>query len=451
MELDPDIVKEFEQLEVSSQKPSEEDLDKFNENEPLKAVSSCGKNKLPLANHHTYTTIPKFFHAPPAANDTLRQNLRKEAHSLFLQKRSQELLDNEELNTLWSILEKHCTQVTPLGQQLIGYDDYLKVMQAVSVKCRKYLTARLFAKLQCHSGYPGKVEIVSIFNYTMRKVWLTQGRIGLSFYDDVGQGYLREIDMENYIIDIIPTLAQISSCVQPSFQSFYVCTVVKKFFFFLDPLHTGRIRIRDILASGLLTELLELRDEDSSKESQEHNWFSMPSVLTVYGNYLNLDKDHNGMLSKQELADYGSGTLTSVFLDRVFDECRTFDGEMDYKTFLDFVLALDNRHEPQSLHYLFRILDVQHKGYLTAQTLHYFFKGIQEQIRAVNAESVNFEDLKDEIFDMVKSKDPYKITLQDLINCGQAETVVSILIEFHKFWAYENREEGECLHEEKET
>ncbi|XP_054725958.1 serine/threonine-protein phosphatase 2A regulatory subunit B'' subunit gamma-like isoform X1 [Anastrepha obliqua] len=438
MELDPDIVKEFENLEVSTEKPSEEELCSFDEEAPLKAT--------PQLQHHTYSTIPKFFHAPPPAHNALRQNLRKEAHSLFLQKRSQELLDNDELGALWTLLEKHCTQVTPLGQQLIDYDDYLKLLEAVSAKCKKYVTARLYAKLLCHSMYPanfaGKVEIASIFNYTMRKVWLTQGRIGLSFYDEIGQGYLREIDMENYIIDIIPTLAQISSCVQPSFQSFYVCTVVKKFFFFLDPLHTGRIRIRDILASGLLTELLELRDEEAPKETQELNWFSMPSVLTVYGNYLNLDKDHNGMLSKQELAGYGTGTLTSVFLDRVFDECRTFDGEMDYKTFLDFVLALDNRHEPQSLHYLFRILDVQHKGYLTAQTLHYFFKGIQEQISAVNAEAVNFEDLKDEIFDMVKSKDPFKITLQDLINCGQAETVVSILIEFHKFWAYENREDG---------
>lgn len=416
MELDPDIVREFESLEVSNVKPTAEELSEFSKNISLTSpISSIGSGDHG-SSHSTFKTIPKFFHAPPSSDDTLRQNLRKEAHSLFLQKRSQELLDNEELSALWSILEKHCTQVSPQGQQLIGYDDYLKVLQTMNSKCRKYLTARLFAKLQCHSGYPGKVEIASIFKYTMRKVWLTQGRIGLSFYDDIGLGYLREIDMENYIIDIIPTLAQISGCVQPSFLSFYVCTVVKKFFFFLDPLHTGRIRIRDVLVSGLLTELLELREEDTSKESQEHNWFSMPSVLTVYGNYLNLDKDHNGMLSKQELADYGTGTLTSVFLDRVFDECRTYDGEMDYKTFLDFVLALDNRHEPQSLHYLFRILDVQHQGYLTAQTLHYFFKGIQEQIRAVKAEAVNFEDLKDEIFDMVKPKDPYKITLQDLIN-----------------------------------
>lgn len=55
------------------------------------------------------------------------------------------------------------------------------------------------------------------------------------------------------------------------------------------------------------------------------------AVLTVNvspGQYLNLDKDHNGMLSKEELSRYGTATLTPVFLDRVFQECLTYDGEM---------------------------------------------------------------------------------------------------------------------------
>lgn len=80
------------------------------------------------------------------------------------------------------------------------------------------------------------------------------------------------------------------------------------------------------------------------------------------------------MLSKTELGGYGSGTLTRSFLDRLFAECITYDGEMDYKTYLDFVLALENRQEPQSLQYLFRILDFDHQGYLTSFTLNYFFK-----------------------------------------------------------------------------
>ncbi len=41
---------------------------------------------------------------------------------------------------------------------------------------------------------------------------------------------------------------------------------------------------------------------------------------------------------------------------------------------------------------------------------------------------------------MVKPKDPYKITLQDLVNSGQGDTVSSILIDLNGFWTYENRE-----------
>lgn len=73
-------------------------------------------------------------------------------------------------------------------------------------------------------------------------------------------------------------------------------------------------------------------------------------------------------------------------------------------------------------------------------TFHWILQGIQEQIEAHRAEPVNFDDFLNEIFDMIKPRDPTKITLKDIIDSGQGETMVSILIEFHKFWAYENRE-----------
>lgn len=180
-------------------------------------------------------------------------------------------------------------------------------------------------------------------------------------------------DLENYILELIPSLPQLEG-LEKSFHSFYVCTAVRKFLFFLDPLRTGRVRIQDILACSFLDDLLELRDEDLPKVLQEANWFSAPSALKVYGQYLNLDRDHNGMLNKDELSGYGTGTLTGVFLERVFQECLTYEGEMDYKTYLDFVLALENRHEPQSLHYLFRILDINNQGYLDTFCLNYFFR-----------------------------------------------------------------------------
>lgn len=357
---------------------------------------------------------------------------------MFLQRKSRELLDNDELQNLWFLLDKHHTPPVIGDDQMINYEDFLKVGEKAGAKCRRFFSATVFAKLFQQDPF-GRISIMQFFNYVMRKVWLHQTRIGLSLYDVAGQGYLKESDLENYILELIPTLPQLDG-LEKSFYSFYVCTAVRKFFFFLDPLRTGKIKIQDILACSFLDDLLELRDEDLSKEQQDANWFSAPSALRVYGQYLSLDTDHNGMLSKEELARYGSGTLTKVFVDRVFQECLTYDGEMDYKTYLDFVLALENRKEPQALQYMFRILDVQAVGNLNIFSLNYFFREIQEEMKKHGHEPVKFLDVKDEIFDMVKPTDPYRISLQDLINSGQGETVTSILIDLNGFWTYENRE-----------
>uniref|UniRef100_A0A3P8ZJ33 Serine/threonine-protein phosphatase 2A regulatory subunit B'' subunit gamma n=1 Tax=Esox lucius TaxID=8010 RepID=A0A3P8ZJ33_ESOLU len=408
------------------------------------------------SNRENYKNIPRFYYRLPAEDEVLLQKLREESRAVFLQRKSRELLDNEELQNLWFLLDKH--QVPPMtGEEaMISYDSFLKVGEKAGVKCKQFFTARVYAKLLHNDPY-GRISIMQFFNYVMRKVWLHQTRIGLSLYDvagqgylresvsivslyeEAGQGYLRESDLENYILELIPTLPQLDG-LEKSFYSFYVCTAVRKFFFFLDPLRTGKIKIQDILACSFLDDLLELRDEELSKESQESNWFSAPSALRVYGQYLNLDKDHNGMLSKEELCRYGTGTLTGVFLDRVYQECLTYDGEMDYKTYLDFVLALENRKEPAALQYIFKLLDMENKGYLNVFALNYFFRAIQEQMKIHGQEPVSFQDVKDEIFDMVKPKDPCKITLQDLVNSSQGDTVTSILIDLNGFWTYENRE-----------
>jgi Ca2+-binding EF-hand superfamily protein len=146
------------------------------------------------------------------------------------------------------------------------------------------------------------------------------------------------------------------------------------------------------------------------------------------------------MLSRQELLKYGTGTLTSAFIERVYQECLTYEGEMDYKTYLDFVLAMENRKDPQAVQYFFRILDVRQQGYIDGFSINYFFREILKDMEKHNQEPVKFEDVKDEIFDMVRPKDPTRITLKDLISSGHGDTVISILIDLNGFWTYENRE-----------
>ncbi|KAK6481340.1 serine/threonine-protein phosphatase 2A regulatory subunit B'' subunit gamma isoform X1 [Huso huso] len=353
---------------------------------------------------YSYNNIPRFYYRLPAEDEVLQQKLREESRAVFLQRKSRELLDNEELQNLWFLLDKHQTPPMIGEEAMINYDNFLKVGEKAGAKCMQFFTARVFAKL-LHSDPYGRISIMQFFNYVMRK--------GLYFFLLIGR----------ITIDV----SELMFIHQKYIINFFIVVA-------------GKIKIQDILACSFLDDLLELRDEELSKESQESNWFSAPSALRVYGQYLNLDKDHNGMLSKEELSRYGTGTFTNVFLDQVYQECLTYDGEMDYKTYLDFVLALENRKEPAALQYIFKLLDIENKGYLNVFTLNYFFRAIQEQMKLHGQEQVSFQDVKDEIFDMVKPKDPCKITLQDLVNSSQGDTVTSILIDLNGFWTYENRE-----------
>ena len=51
-------------------------------------------------------------------------------------------------------------------------------------------------------------------------------------------------------------------------------------------------------------------------------------------------------------------------------------------------------------------------------------------------------DVKDEIFDMVRPKDPNYIVLDDLIGSKIGGTVLSMLVDTYAFYNYDHREQN---------
>ncbi|OTF80520.1 hypothetical protein BLA29_007442 [Euroglyphus maynei] len=242
--------------------------------------------------------------------------LREQARLLFLNRLSKETIQNEELQQLWLLLEKNVHSLSNNNndgemndEQMINYLEFNQIRQQLDVdsKLRKYFTATIFARLlgEHHQSstiqqqQPGteKISILTFFRYVMRKIWLQQARISLAFCDSTGNGYLTELDLENYIRQLIPTLSKLNN-MDKSYYPFYICVTARKFFFILDPHKHNRIRIIDVLFSGLLDELLELRNVVSNQQQQQQ------TTKMMAGNHRNIDTDFKWFSSANTIRLY---------------------------------------------------------------------------------------------------------------------------------------------------
>ncbi|CAL5413189.1 unnamed protein product [Camellia sinensis] len=278
-------------------------------------------------------------------------------------------------------------------------------------------------------------------------VSLTQARIGMSELDEDSDGFLQPHEMEAYIRGLIPNLAQLRD-MPATFIQTYCRIAAHKFFFFCDshrraaqagcnhiwiPLSVAPMGLRGlkggvdiekgcikkILLSNCLQELMELHQESEEEVTdieQAENWFSLTPAQRI--------------------------------CDMAFDEHvrhgKTGGGnarEMDFESFLDFVLALENKDTPEGLTYLFQCLNLRGRGYLTTADIHTLFRYRCTHQKWIGGNyKLCIEDVKDEIWDMVKPSDPLRITLADLLACKQGGTVASMLVDVRGFWAHDNRE-----------
>jgi len=402
----------------------------------------------------------------PEGEDEGGENHGDEAHSLLARvgmearirllhrKSDEEVLEEADLHLILELLKEQAKPArNDPSVEVIDYDGFCEIRDELlrrGERFRQFFTAATFIKFPKDEDGCLRYEHFSLF--VVRQVQQKHARLQLSHYDTNGKGYLTENDMESFIFDLIPTMPQLVM-LQEDMQPFYVFTAVRKFFFILDQKRTGRIHIRDLLFAPCLSELYELRQQPADPAEFAGNWFTNDSAMRLYGTYLDLDTDQNGMLSKAELRQFGTGMLTDVFMDRLFQEYQTYpDGdtgirEMDYKHFNQFVLAMDNISTEQGISYFWKIIDVDHKGWIDKHVIHYFFGSIALYLTDNAIESgyetilPSTDDVQDEIFDMARPKTRGIITLEDLHKCGRGHIVLKMLIDAAFFWRYENREQ----------
>ena len=377
--------------------------------------------------------IPRFFYKKPTNFTDINISVKNEAKQKFLILKSYDLPTKKDLQQLWASLKENISAPKDTTER-INYKDF-KIVAEKNPIFSEYFKPSVF--LQFDKDKYGRIELLSFFHYVFRKNTCEENKINLSISDFCCEGFLVDKDLESYIKKIIinfPFYTEISE----EIKEYYLLVAQRKFFFFLDPKRTGKIYINDIVTSNILTEFLDL-ERVTSKKEMEYNWFSLINFSRIYRKYVELDRDKNGMLSKEELVRYSPG-LTSIFIDRIFEEYQRYENAIDFKQFIDFVLAMENKKDPASIQYIWRAIDVYHNNKVDTFIINMFYRGVIKKLINRDKGEYRIDDIKDEIWDMIGPKDPKYITLEDVLKSSYSDIVLSLLIDAKAFYQHDQKE-----------
>jgi serine/threonine-protein phosphatase 2A regulatory subunit B'' len=381
--------------------------------------------------------IPKFYYKKPASYNDLYFMVKSEGKSRFLSMKSFEIPQKKHLKDLWMELKASLSPPLMEGIERINYRDFKKIGEKFGPMFSSYFKACTFLKFD--KDKYGRIEIMAFFHYVVRKTNIEENKVTLSLCDLYCEGFLTDKDLETFIKDEIRQFYFYEE-ISEDIKEYYLLVAQRKFFFFLDPKRTGKIYIKDIITSNILTEFNEMKERaEQNNSAQAGNWFSLGNFWRIYKKYIDLDKDKNGMLSKEELIRFGPG-LTMIFIDRIFEEYQKYENAIDFKQFIDFVLALENRKAPASIQYIWRAIDVYHKNAVDTFVINMFYRQVVQKLVNRGKGLYKIDDIKDEIWDMIKPKNSNYITLQDILASSYSDTVLSLIIDAKAFFHHDQKE-----------
>lgn len=226
----------------------------------------------------------------------------------------------------------------------------------------------------------------------------------------------------------------------------------------LDEGRRKRIPAARMVCSSTMSEFQEMQRQDKLEHKVlAQNWFSCECAHRVYQIYLDLDQDGDGLLSVFELLRFGSRMLSPLFISCLFQEVNTYGGLLDFKSYLDFVLAMWNPGSRPAIKYFWRVIDYKKKGYLDADSIRPFISQILKTLHSARVGDYSSFDphaIVSELMDMVGcyqgvGGNPPCVHLQDLLMHSQGGVFLHVLVDAMAFWRYDNRES--LLHQNEES
>uniref|UniRef100_A0A0N5D5F2 EF-hand domain-containing protein n=1 Tax=Thelazia callipaeda TaxID=103827 RepID=A0A0N5D5F2_THECL len=252
--------------------------------------------------------------------------------------------------------------------------------------------------------------------------------------------YLTKEDLVPILQDLIETFPGLHFLREAQeFHSRYVETVIVRIFWTVNRSWTGRITTNELRRSNFLEVIRKLESTDDINTIT--NYFSYEHFYVIYCKFYELDKDHDLIINKMDMAQHCNGALPAQIIDRIFSGAVTRSTAakrfrkavetIGYTDFVAFLLAEEDKRHPTSIEYWFRCLDLDGDGLISLYEMEYFYNGVKSKMDQHNIDSMRFDDVV---------CNPNVISLSDLKKCSLCTRFFNTFINWVKYYEQEANE-----------
>ncbi|CAI5717919.1 unnamed protein product [Hyaloperonospora brassicae] len=238
----------------------------------------------------------------------------------------------------------------------------------------------------------------------------------------------------------------------PEFQEKYALTVVVRIYYSVDRDSSGRITMRKLRRSNLISAFNTVDEEEDI--NKVNSYFSYEHFYVLYCKFWELDTDHDFLLNLDDLVRYGGHALTRIIVDRIFERGRrpfarvqTLTAEekkkMSYEDFIYFMLSEEDKSNPVSIRYWFELIDTNEDGVLRADEMRVFYRHQIHRMECLGHEVVPFEDILCQMSDLLHPRKEGEFYHADFVRPDKIRVsgvFFNVLFNLSKFIEFEQRD-----------
>ena len=247
------------------------------------------------------------------------------------------------------------------------------------------------------------------------------------------------------LLDFNPSLEFLRE--HPTYQHKYSDTVIMRIFYINDSDDDGKITLHDFKKSNLIEILKKVSDEDINNVRQ---YFSYEHFYVIYCIFFELDNNREPetelFISKEAFSRYNGHSLGIKAVDRIFQQIpRKFKstqiGKMCFEDFLWYLLSEEDKTTRTSIEYWFKVLDLDDNGIVTPSEMEYFYKEQEQRLENNQNETILFNDVLCQLYDMIPPDKEYQWTIQNFYDHPKSASILfNALFNLNKFIINEQKD-----------